>query len=78
MECFIHNVTIESVSGGIVNFGNIFNASPASVEKAITGSGSANSGDYVTTNTKVSKVNVCCKKRGRWEIQSSGGEANSG
>ncbi|MDX5476599.1 MAG: spore germination protein [Bacillaceae bacterium] len=77
MGCFIHNVTIETVSGGIVNFGNIFNASPASVEKAVTGSGSANSGDYVTTNTKLSKVNVCCKKRGRWAIHASGGEENS-
>lgn len=62
MACFINKVIIESVSGGVVNFGNIFKASPISEETSVTGSGSSNTGNNVKTFTKWSAVNVSGKK----------------
>ncbi len=46
MPCFIKNVTIESVSGGVVNFGDSYSISPSSVEKSTSGSGGGGVGDF--------------------------------
>jgi hypothetical protein len=62
MACFINKIIIEQVSGGVVNFGNIFKACPIAEETGVTGSGSGNSGDNIRTYTKVSVVKVCGKK----------------
>lgn len=62
MACFINKVIIENVSGGVVNFGNIFKACPIAEETGVTGSGSGNLGNNIKTFTKVSVVKVCGKK----------------
>lgn len=62
MACFIKKVIIENVSGGVVNFGNIFKACPIAEETSVTGSGSSNSGNNIKTFTKVSAVKVSGKK----------------
>ncbi|HZH58020.1 MAG TPA: spore germination protein [Metabacillus sp.] len=46
MPCFIKNVTIESVSGGVVNFGDSYSISPKSVERSTSGSGGGGTGDF--------------------------------
>lgn len=48
---FIGSVTIENVSGGNVQFGNIVNMSPISSSRTTTGSGSENEGMLVMTNS---------------------------
>ncbi|WP_223700047.1 spore germination protein [Sutcliffiella deserti] len=63
MGCLIHKVIIENVNGGVVNFGNIFKASPIAEETGITGSGSGNVGECIKTYTKISNVHVCGKKK---------------
>ncbi|MGD6832848.1 spore germination protein [Sutcliffiella halmapala] len=62
MACFIKKVIIENVSGGIVNFGNIFKVCPMAEETGVTGSGSGNVGNNIKTFTKISVVKVCGKK----------------
>lgn len=62
MACFINKVVIKEVSGGVVNFGNIFKVSPIAEETGVSGSGSGNLGISVKTFTKVSVVKVCGKK----------------
>jgi hypothetical protein len=62
MACFINKVIIENVSGGVVNFGNIFKACPIAEETSVTGSGSGNVGNKIKTFTKISVVKVCGKK----------------
>lgn len=63
MGCFINKVVIKNVNGGVVNFGNIFKASPIAEETGVTGSGSGNLGQCIKTFTKISVVNVCGKKK---------------
>ncbi|WP_078380624.1 spore germination protein [Sutcliffiella halmapala] len=62
MACFINKVVIKEVSGGVVNFGNIFKICPIAEETGVTGSGSGNSGTHIKTFTKISVVKVCGKK----------------
>ncbi|CAG9621878.1 spore germination protein [Sutcliffiella rhizosphaerae] len=62
MGCFINKVIIKNVNGGVVNFGNIFKASPIAEETGVTGAGSGNVGQSIRTFTKISIVNVNGKK----------------
>ncbi len=57
LACIINNVIIEEVSGGIINFGDIFNISPISIEKGTIGSGGSNSGDQIYTKTNHCIIN---------------------
>lgn len=43
------SIVINTVSGGIVNFGGAFYISPISITKTVSGSGSENTGLGVTT-----------------------------
>jgi spore germination protein PF len=47
----VGNLKIDSVSGGVVLFGNAFIISPNSISKSISGAGSSLTGDLSTTNT---------------------------
>ncbi|OEH91673.1 spore germination protein [Bacillus solimangrovi] len=49
-------ININSVSG-IVNFGDSLNTSPKSASKLVTGSGGANTGNFVNTNNGISLTN---------------------
>jgi hypothetical protein len=51
-----NNISINTVSGGIVNFGGAFYISPISITKTVTGSGSENTGADVTTNSDPSTL----------------------
>ncbi|WP_191561575.1 spore germination protein [Metabacillus idriensis] len=57
MPSIIGSISINTVSGGVVNFGDSFNISPKSVSKAITGSGGGNNGNFITVNNGISKTN---------------------
>ncbi|PMC39074.1 hypothetical protein CJ195_03800 [Bacillus sp. UMB0899] len=46
MPCFIKKVTIESVNGGVVNFGDSQYISPKTVESTTSGSGGGGTGDF--------------------------------
>lgn len=46
MPCFIKKVTIESVNGGVVNFGDSQSISPKTVESNTSGSGGGGIGDF--------------------------------
>jgi hypothetical protein len=46
-----NSISINTVSGGIVNFGGAFYISPISISKTVTGSGSENTGTDITTNS---------------------------
>ncbi|MFD2042727.1 spore germination protein [Ornithinibacillus salinisoli] len=48
---------INSVGGGVVNFGDAFYLSPKSADKTNAGSGSLNTGDFINTNTGLSSTN---------------------
>lgn len=45
------SIVINTVSGGIVNFGGAFCISPISITKTVSGQGSENTGNGVTTNS---------------------------
>ena len=45
-------------NSGVVNFGDSFNISPKSTSKSVTGSGSANTGDFIMTNNGFSVSNT--------------------
>ncbi|WP_221564878.1 spore germination protein [Alkalihalobacillus sp. TS-13] len=43
-------IKISSVTGGTVNFGDLFYNSPVSTSKSAGGSGGGNTGDFLTEN----------------------------
>jgi hypothetical protein len=49
-------ISIGTVSGGIVNFGGAVRISPISVTKTTSGSGSANTGQDITTNSGLNSI----------------------
>lgn len=51
MPSIVGPVKINSVGGGVVNFGDSFYLSPKSSSKSSSGSGSFNTGDFINTNT---------------------------
>jgi hypothetical protein len=50
-------INIETVSGGIVNFGGAVCISPISVTKSVSGSGGGNTGDQIITSTGLNSTN---------------------
>ncbi|MDY0396050.1 spore germination protein [Virgibacillus halophilus] len=57
MPAIVGPVKINSVGGGVVNFGDTFYASPKSTDKTASGSGSFNTGDFINTNNGLSSTN---------------------
>jgi spore germination protein PF len=57
MPSIVGPIKINSVGGGVVNFGDSFYLSPKSTSKTSAGSGSFNTGDFINTNTGVSSTN---------------------
>lgn len=58
MPSIVGPIKINSVGGGVVNFGDSFYLSPKSSSKTNAGSGSFNTGDFICTNTGLSGTNV--------------------
>ncbi|WP_226666392.1 spore germination protein [Metabacillus litoralis] len=51
MPCLVGKINIDSVSGGVINFGDVIKISPINVNKTISGSGGGGVGDnQVVTN----------------------------
>ncbi|MBM7703838.1 spore germination protein [Metabacillus iocasae] len=57
MPVFIKSVCIKNVTGGIVNFGDIFCICPKTTEKTITGSGSSNSTPIDALSASIEAMN---------------------
>ncbi|GGH73146.1 putative spore germination protein GerPF [Compostibacillus humi] len=53
MPSIVGPIKINSVGGGVINFGDSFYLAPKSTSKTNTGSGSLNTGDFINTNTGV-------------------------
>jgi spore germination protein PF len=58
MPSIVGPVIINSVGGGVVNFGDSFNVSPVSTSKTNAGSGAFNTGDFICTNNGISATNT--------------------
>lgn len=58
MPAIIGPVSITSVGGGVVTFGDTFYVSPKSTGKTASGSGSLNTGNFVNTNNGISGTNT--------------------
>ncbi len=58
MPAIIGPVSITSVGGGVVTFGDTFYVSPKSAAKTASGSGSLNTGNFVNTNNGISGTNT--------------------
>ncbi|QDP39755.1 spore germination protein [Radiobacillus deserti] len=50
MPSAVGPLKINSVSGGVVNFGDSFYLAPKSTSKTAAGSGGFNTGDFINTN----------------------------
>ncbi|WP_099157237.1 spore germination protein [Virgibacillus ndiopensis] len=57
MPSIVGPLKINSIGGGVVNFGDSFYLSPKSTSKTSAGSGSLNTGDFICTNTGLSSTN---------------------
>ncbi|MEW9675000.1 spore germination protein [Lentibacillus sp. L22] len=57
MPSIVGPLKVNSITGGVVNFGDSFYLSPKSTAKTATGSGSMNTGDFINTNTGFSSTN---------------------
>lgn len=57
MPSIVGPIWINSIGGGVVNFGDSLNVSPTSSSKTSSGSGSFNTGDFICTNNWVSATN---------------------
>jgi len=57
MPAIVGPLKINSVGGGVVNFGDSFYVSPKSSSKTNTGSGALNTGDFICTNNGISSTN---------------------
>ncbi|KGX87796.1 spore germination protein [Pontibacillus litoralis] len=57
MPSIVGPIKINSVGGGVINFGDSFYISPKSSSKSNTGSGSGNTGDFINTNNGFSTSN---------------------
>ncbi|WP_449539398.1 spore germination protein [Ferdinandcohnia sp. Marseille-Q9671] len=58
MPSIVGPIKINSVGGGVVNFGDSFYVSPKSTGKSYSGSGSFNTGDFLCTNNGVNATNT--------------------
>jgi len=57
MPSIVGPIKINSVGGGVVNFGDSFYLSPKSSSKTNAGSGSFNTGDFINTNNGINATN---------------------
>ncbi|MBA2174531.1 spore germination protein [Halobacillus locisalis] len=57
MPAIVGPVSINSVGGGVVNFGDSFYLSPKSSGKTSAGSGALNTGNWIITNNGLSSTN---------------------
>lgn len=57
MPSIVGPLKVNSIDGGVVNFGDSFYLSPKSTDKTSAGSGSLNTGDFICTNTGFSSTN---------------------
>ncbi len=51
-------IKINSVGGGVINFGDSFYLAPKSAEKSAAGAGANNTGDFLNTNTGFNITNT--------------------
>jgi spore germination protein PF len=58
MPAIVGPVAINSVGGGVINFGDSFYISPKSASKTSAGSGALNTGNFVITNNGLSATNT--------------------
>ncbi|MDC3413731.1 spore germination protein [Aquibacillus sp. 3ASR75-11] len=58
MPSVVGPIKINSVGGGVVNFGDSFYLSPKSASKTSSGSGAFNTGDFICTNNGLNSTNV--------------------
>ncbi|MCA1011290.1 spore germination protein [Halobacillus halophilus] len=57
MPAIVGPISINSVGGGVVNFGDSFYLSPKSTSKTNAGSGALNTGNWIVTNNGLSSTN---------------------
>ncbi|ARI78068.1 spore germination protein [Halobacillus mangrovi] len=57
MPAIVGPISINSVGGGVVNFGDSFYLSPKSTSKTNSGSGALNTGNWIITNNGLSSTN---------------------
>ncbi|WP_138416523.1 spore germination protein [Aquibacillus sediminis] len=50
MPSIVGPIKINSVGGGVINYGDSFYLSPKSADKTAAGSGALNTGDFINTN----------------------------
>ncbi|MCT2535605.1 spore germination protein [Aquibacillus koreensis] len=58
MPSIVGPIKINSVGGGVVNFGDSFYLSPKSASKTAAGSGAFNTGDFINTNNGMNATNA--------------------
>lgn len=57
MPSIVGPIKINSVGGGVVNFGDAFYVAPKSASKTSAGAGSFNTGDFIQTNSGLNATN---------------------
>ncbi|EME76044.1 spore germination protein [Bacillus sonorensis] len=57
MPAIVGPIKINSISGGVVNFGDSFYLSPKSTSKSALGSGAGNTGDFLIVNNGLNATN---------------------
>ncbi|MTH53323.1 spore germination protein [Bacillus mangrovi] len=58
MPAIVGPIKINTVSGGVVNFGDTFYLSPKSSSKSAAGSGGGNTGDFWVLTNGISATNM--------------------
>ena len=58
MPAIVGPIKINSVGGGVVNFGDSFYLSPKSQSKTASGSGGGNTGDFHIVNNGINATNM--------------------
>lgn len=58
MPAIVGPIKINSVGGGVVNFGDSFYLSPKSQSKTASGSGGGNTGDFTIINNGINATNM--------------------
>ncbi|UOQ86550.1 spore germination protein [Gracilibacillus salinarum] len=58
MPSIVGPIKINSVGGGVINFGDSFYLSPKSASKSASGAGANNNGDFSNTNTGFNITNA--------------------
>ncbi|SEU03871.1 spore germination protein PF [Salinibacillus kushneri] len=57
MPSMVGPIKINSVDGGVINFGDSFYLAPKASSKTNAGSGALNTGDFINTNNGLSSTN---------------------